>query len=161
MTFVLTGADTNGELLQIDCTSPSTGVKEPEHVHPFQESRFELLSGTLMVSIAGEERPVRAGEAVTIPPNVPHYFWNGGDAEAHYIQEFRPALHSDQFFETLFGLAQAGKLNERGTTSLLEMAVVIPRFWNEIRVTKPPQIVQRLTFAVLGPVGRLLGYRGV
>jgi len=30
------------------------------------------------------------------------------------MQEFRPALKIDKFFETLFGLAREDKLNERG-----------------------------------------------
>ena len=67
----------------------------------------------------------------------------------------------DEFVNpALFALARAGKLNEQGTASLLQMAVFIPRYWNEIRVTKPPEIVQKITFGLLGPIGRLLGYRG-
>lgn len=159
MKFLLTSQDTHGELLRIDCTNPPNGVKEPEHIHPIQESRFEILSGSLMVCVAGQERQVRAGESISIPPNVPHYFWNGGDQEAHYIQEFRPALRSEQFFETLFGLARDGKLNEQGTASLLQMAAVVPQFWSEIRVTKPPPLVQRALFALLAPVSRSLGYQ--
>lgn len=62
----------------------------------------------------GQERHAGPGEVVTIPAGVPHYFWNGGDKEAHYMQEFRPALQSDRFFETLFGLARDGKLNAAG-----------------------------------------------
>ena len=158
MKFIQTGLDTNGELLQIDCINAPTGVKEPEHIHPFQENRFEILSGSMMLRIGGKERQVNAGEVVSIPPNTPHFFWNGSDREVHYIQEFRPALHIDAFFETLFSLARDGKLNDQGKPGLFQMAALIPRFWNVIRVTQPPQPIQKVFFKILGPISRSLGY---
>jgi hypothetical protein len=39
------------------------------------------------------------------------------------------------------------------------MAILGPRFAREIRVTTPPWLVQRVTFALLAPLARLLGYR--
>lgn len=161
MKFLKTSADTNGELLQIDCFNKPSSVKEPEHIHPFQENRFEIVSGSLTFCIAGVERQVNAGEVISIPPNVPHFFWNGSKEEAHYIQEFRPALHIEFFFHTLFDLASNGKLNRQGLPNLFYMAVFVPHFWNEIRVTRPPEIVQKILFRLLGPVGRFFGYGSV
>jgi len=158
--FLKTSQDNGGELLQIECFSTLSGVKEPEHIHPFQENRFEMISGSLMFCIAGKERQVNAGEVIAIPPSVPHFFWNGSDQEAHYIQEFRPALRSELFFETLFGLARDGKLTEQGLPNLLDMAAFVPCFWNEIRVTRPPEVIQKVLFTLIGPVSRLLGHRG-
>jgi quercetin dioxygenase-like cupin family protein len=160
MRFLKTSADTNGELLQIDCFNPPSGVKEPEHIHPYQENRFDVRSGMLSISIAGAERQARAGEVISIPAGVPHYFWNAGPEDATYIQEFRPALRIEVFFETLFALARNGQLNAQGMPSLLQMAVFVPSFWSEIRVTRPPQLVQQAMFTLLGPVSRTLGYRG-
>lgn len=159
MIFLRTGADTNGELLEIECFSPPTAVQEPEHIHPLQESRFEIRSGACNFSIAGKETIVRAGESVTIPAGVPHFFWNSGDSTSHYIQEFRPALHIDGFFETFFALSRDGKLNSRGIPNLLHGSVIILKHKNEIRVTKPPWPVQHVTYLLLAPIGRLLGYR--
>jgi quercetin dioxygenase-like cupin family protein len=161
MTFLKTRQDTHGEVLQIDCFSPPNGVKELEHIHPFQENRFEVLSGSMMFSVSGTKRQVNARETIAIPPKAPHFFWNESDQEVHYIQEFRPALRSEDFFETLFSLARKGKLNEQGTANPFLMAVVIPAFWNEIRVTNPPEFFQRVFFGALNPVGKLLGYRAV
>lgn len=161
MKFILTSKDTRGELLRIDCTNRPGSVKEPEHMHPIQENRIEIISGAVMFSIAGKERQVNAGETISIPPRVPHYFWNGSDQEARYIQEFRPALRSELFFETLFQLARDGKLNDRGTPGLLQMAAFIPSFWDEIRVTRPPEVVQKILFGLLRLISRSLGYRSV
>jgi hypothetical protein len=69
-----------------------------------------------MFCIAGKERQVNAGDFISIPPKVPHFFWNATDQEAHYIQEFRPALRSEYFFEALFSRI---KLNEKGTANHL------------------------------------------
>jgi hypothetical protein len=58
----------------------------------------------------------------------------------------------------LFGLARAGKLNDRGMPGLLQLAVMVPGYWNEIRVTQPPEVVQRVFFGLLKPLSRSLGY---
>ena len=158
MIFRKTGADTNGQLLQIECFNAPHGPKEPEHIHPVQENRFEILQGTLRLKIAGSERTVGPGETIAIPPKTPHFFWNSGDTEAHYIQEFSPALRIDAFFATWFNLAQNGKLNAKGLPNILQTAVLLQTFWTEIRVTQPPFIVQKMMTIMLAPVGRILGY---
>jgi quercetin dioxygenase-like cupin family protein len=157
MVFLRTGAETGGELLRIECFNPATGVDEPEHCHPFQESRAEVISGTLRFRVAGELQLVNAGETHTIPAGVPHSFGNYGEEEAHWIGEFRPALRTDAFFESLFDLAGRDQLDEHGMPSLLQLAVSVPAFAQEIRVTRPPWPVQRVLFALLGPIARLRG----
>jgi quercetin dioxygenase-like cupin family protein len=157
--FLQTAGSTGGKLLRVETFHPAHSPPEPEHVHPFQESRCEVISGSLRFSVAGVERLVSAGEAVDIPRRVPHYFWNDGDKEAHAIQEFRPALNIEDFFDTYFALARAGKLNDKGLANPLQMAVIMREYDRVIRVTQPPRTVQRLLMA-LAPLGRLLGYRG-
>lgn len=156
MLFRQTAEDTDGALLQIESVSPPTGVAEPEHVHPNQESRAELIAGTLRFVVDGQERRLGPGEAITIPAGTPHYFVNDGEDDAVSIQEFRPALRTADFFRTLFDLAERGKLDERGMPSLLTLALVGPRFADEIRATSPPWPVQRAAFALLAPIARLL-----
>lgn len=159
MIFRRTAGDTGGALLQIETVNPR-GPAEPEHVHPHQESSATVLAGTLHFRIRGRVQVVRVGETVVIPPNTPHYFWNEGEEEARAIQEFRPALRTEDFFETYFELARDGQLNARGIPpSLLHVAVLTAAFWDEIRVTRPPLPIQRLVAAILAPVGRRRGYR--
>ncbi len=95
--FVRTAHDTAGERLELECISPPSSEREPEHVHPYQENIFEIHSGRLRFRIAGVERVVGPGERVVVPPGVPHHFWVEGDAEAHYRQDFRPALRTEDF----------------------------------------------------------------
>jgi quercetin dioxygenase-like cupin family protein len=157
MTFVTDST----ELLEIDSVSPPSKTPEPEHVHPLQESGTRVTAGALRFQIAGEERIVAAGESITIPANTPHFFSNDGPEDAHAIGWFRPALKTRAFFETLFALGQDGKLDDKGMPSLLQIAVMIPVFADEIRPTSPPWAVQRAASIVLGPAARARGYRGL
>lgn len=159
MIFRQTSRDTNGELLQIETFNEPHGPAEGEHVHPLQESSCEVLSGRLTFRIDGEDRVLRAGDRVAIPAGMPHYFWNSGDEVAHSIQEFRPALRTQQFFETWFGLARDGKLGNAGMPSFLQLVVMVPAFKDEIRPTSPPWPLLRATAWLVGPIARLLGYR--
>jgi quercetin dioxygenase-like cupin family protein len=158
MRFLLTAADTDGELLRIETTNPPTGVAEPVHVHPKQESRAEVVAGSLRFVVDGRERRLGPGEAITIPAGVAHHFCNDGDEDAVAIQEFRPALRTQRFFETYFGLAERGELDDHGKPPLLRMARLAPAFADEIRVVSPPWPVQRAAFALLAPIARLRGY---
>jgi quercetin dioxygenase-like cupin family protein len=161
MFFRQTTRDTKGELFQSESFNEPHGPAEPEHIHPLQESSCEVLSGVLTFRIDGVEQVLRAGDKVTIPVGVPHYFWNSGDEVAHHVGEFRPALRTQQFFETWFGLARDGKLDERGMPSLLQLAVMVPAFGDEMRPTSPPWPLLRAISWLLGPIARLRGYRSV
>lgn len=159
MIFLETGEESGGERLRIDSYNPPSPPLEPEHVHPFQESGAQVISGSLRFRVGGEERSVRAGQSITIPANTPHQFWNDGEEEAHSVQWFKPALNIDCFFESYFGLAQDGKLKADGSPSFLQVAVMAPYFGDTIRLPSPPWALQRAIFGLLAPIGRLLGYR--
>jgi quercetin dioxygenase-like cupin family protein len=146
------------ELLEIDTVNPPSDIEEPEHVHPRQESGCRVVSGELRWDLNGEQRLLTAGDSITIPPNVPHHFWNPATEDAHCVQWFRPALRTRAFFETLFALARDGKLKDDGMPPLLQLAVMVPEFGDEIRPTSPPWPLLRAVTAVLGPIARMRGY---
>jgi quercetin dioxygenase-like cupin family protein len=146
-------------LLEVETTNPPTAEREPEHVHPRQESGARVTSGALVFEVDGVRRRVAAGESIVIPANTAHRFWNDGDEDARAVQWFRPALRTRSFFETFFALARDGKLKRNGMPGLLQIAVLIPVYADEIRPTRPPWPMQRAVAALLGPVARLRGYR--
>ena len=158
--FRQTAADTNGELLQLEVFQ-RVGAKGPvEHYHTGQEERFEVVSGVMHALVGGTgHREVRLGpgESVVIPPGTPHRWWNGGQEELHVVAEVRPALQTEHFFETIFGLARDGKTDADGAPSFLQIALFAAAY--DIWVPKPPRPVQRALFAVLAPIARLRGYR--
>ncbi len=139
--------------------NPRTERPEPRHRHPNQESGAQVHSGCLTFEVEGEVRRVGPGESITIPAGAVHTFWNEGPEEAHSTQWFRPALRTAAFFETYFGLAAGGELDDEGMPGLLQLAVMIPEFGDEMRATNPPWPVQRTLGAVLGPIARRRGYR--
>jgi len=160
MTFLATGHETAGELLRIDMRVRPGGFVASEHVHPEQEERFQVASGEIALRMNGEERRYGVGERITIPAGTPHVWWNSGSSELRVLLEFRPAGRFAEFITTFFALAQNGRTNRRGIpTSPFQLAATFAKYADTIRGTLPPWPVQRLLFAVLNPIGRLLGYR--
>jgi quercetin dioxygenase-like cupin family protein len=159
MIFRKLGKDTDGSLLEIECFNPPTAVKEPEHIHPFQESSFEVISGKMSFKVNGETNIIGPGESIVISKGTPHFFWNDGGVEVHSIQCFKPALHIDDFFRTFFALARKNKLNKRGLPNLFLISIISLKHKNEIRLIKPPWVLQKLVFIILSPFGKLLGYK--
>ncbi|MCB8945282.1 MAG: hypothetical protein H6658_16165 [Ardenticatenaceae bacterium] len=97
------------------------------------------------------------GQSVTIPPGTPHTFWNAGKGEMHFITEVRPPGDLQTYWETVFGLAQDGKVNANGLPNLLQLAVVAPLA--DSYDPRLPVAVTKGLVAVLGGIGRWLGYK--
>lgn len=158
MTFLKTWAETNGTQLQIECFSPGTSAREPEHIHPRQENRFHIISGQLEFIVDGKTLIAGPGETVSVPKNTPHCFHNPYSTEAHYIQEFYPALKTDNLFKTFFDLAEQGKLNKTGAPNIFLTAKLMLLYQYEIRLTKPGWLLQKMFYSMLLPGSYLLGY---
>ena len=161
MLFLKTGAETNGEFLEIDCISPPSEAREPEHIHPLQQNNFKILSGECAFRIDGRDRLAKAGDMVSIAPNVKHHFWNQGHIDAHYIQEFQPALTISGFFDTFFALSRDGKLNEKGIPNFFHASIIMLAHKNDIRVITPPWPIQYISYKLLAPIGRMMGYTSI
>ncbi len=99
--LVRTGAETAGELLEMEATYTGAGGLPPEHFHPRQEERFEVLEGAVRVVVDGAERRYAAGESFVVPAGTRHRM--GGDGHALVRWEVRPALRTAEFFERLYG----------------------------------------------------------
>lgn len=163
LTFLKTTSDTNGESLCFEFVAPP-GWSVPEHIHPRQQERTEVISGVLSGRVAGEEVRLLPGEVRVVPPGVVHAWRNPSDEEeARSSVEFRPALNMESGFETAWGLARDGKATKAGVPkNPLQLAVLASEHKDEVYLTRPPIPVQKALFAILGllaPVGQLLGYR--
>ena len=155
--FRRTAGETGGRLLRLEMFAAPGGAAPPEHLHPRQEERFETVSGVLRARVGGQERDLRAGQSMVVPPGVPHTWWIDGEEAARVEVEFRPALNTEAFFETMYGLARDGKLDEDGVPPFLQTALISSAY--EIYLPSPPVALQKALFAVLAPVGRLAGHR--
>jgi mannose-6-phosphate isomerase-like protein (cupin superfamily) len=54
------------------------GASTQEHYHPKAEETYFITSGTGRMRIEGEEREVKVGDAIAIPPGQRHKLWNTG-----------------------------------------------------------------------------------
>jgi quercetin dioxygenase-like cupin family protein len=161
--FRKTARDTDGELLQVVWIGEPGWTTGPDHVHPLQEERFEVISGKLGLRLEGGERIYGAGEVIVAPAGSAHAAWNAtSDDEVYVLVDFRPALRTETAFETLAGLARDGKTNRAGAPrDPLLLALVLHEYEDEIYFVRPPLAVQRVVFGALARVARLLGYRAV
>jgi quercetin dioxygenase-like cupin family protein len=159
LTFRETTQDSNGELLELEALYRPGSEIPPEHTHPQQEEYFEVLAGSINTQIDGQEKKYETGEHFRIPAGTAHQMWNGSSTETRLLWQTQPALHSEDFFEIMWGLAQAGKTNKAGLPNLLQLAVIMRQYRHEFRPSKPPLIVQNIVFALLAPLGKLCGYR--
>jgi quercetin dioxygenase-like cupin family protein len=155
--FLQTARETDGQLLRLEMFASPGAAAPPDHVHPRQEERFETVSGVLRARVGGEERSLGAGETMVVPPGTPHTWWIDGQEDVHVLVEFRPALNTETFFETMYGLARDGKVGENGVPPFLQTAVISSAY--EIYLPRPPIAMQKALFALLVPVGKLMGYR--
>ncbi len=61
-----------------EATIPVGGATD-EHYHPVAEELYFFQGGSGRLRLGAEERAVRAGECVVIPPGEPHKLVNTGD----------------------------------------------------------------------------------
>jgi quercetin dioxygenase-like cupin family protein len=155
-----TTKETNGELLELEAHYKPGSQYPPEHYHPLQDEHFEMTQGQLHVRLNGVQMTYVAGQSFDIPRGTSHTFRNGGGEEARVIWQVRPALKTQQFYETLWGLAGDGKTNKDGIPNLLQLAVMLQEYADEFVLSSPPRPVQRVAFGLLALIGRLRGYRG-
>lgn len=152
--------DTGGELLEMTLVLGPSGFIAAEHVHPNQEERFEVSGAPAMFRIAGEERLVQPGEVAVVPPGTPHAWWNPGQDEVTTLIQVRPALATETFFETFFGLAHDGKVGPKGLPNPLQMMVLAREYHREMQLPRARQRVLYPIARAVAPIGRALGYRG-
>ena len=156
ITFLKTSRETHGELFQMSYTMSPHGAIVDEHSHPNQAMTIRVLSGTLTCTIDGVEKKLGMGQEVVIPAGVPHFQRNDTEEELHAIEEYRPALQMQEFFEVLIGWANAGKTNEAGLPCPLRLAVLQRYFRQCISSSSKKRNFMSL---LLAPLGVPLGYQ--
>ena len=169
MVFVKTGYESNGTILEIEFFfRPNSGRGLAAHFHPYFDERIEVIAGTAHYELGSVELPTQAGDLLMLPRSIPHIHpWNVGNDELHVrktTQLDKPAmdllLASAGFFESLYALAQQGKIGEDGLPkNFLQKVVVVQALQPGTYALGLPIWIQRLLFRVLAAIGRALGYK--
>ncbi len=156
--FVETAGESGGARLRISIAVSPGGAPAIEHVHRVQEERFRVESGQIGFRVRDEESTAGPGVEVVVPPGRRHFWWNAGEADAELSVEFRPALRTEQFFDSFFRLARDGKLDEDGLPPFLQtMAMLRELGDSHPYLVRPPIALQKAAAFLLGPIARLLG----
>jgi mannose-6-phosphate isomerase-like protein (cupin superfamily) len=162
MQFLITSAESKGEVVKVKVWTPPHVPMPPAHLHPLQTDAMEIIQGQMRVKIGSHEQVLAAGQRIVVPKNTPHQTWVEGSTDLIVTHELRPALKSETFFETQLALAAQGKSHANGVPKdFLQFATILHENYGELFVTNPPVPVQKFVAKVIGGLGRLLGYPGV
>jgi quercetin dioxygenase-like cupin family protein len=151
--------DTNAEFLEVLLNMAPGGFVSAAHVHPVQEERFEIGGAAAMFRVNGVQRLYQPGDIAVIPPGTPHTWWNPSQEPVTAVIRFTPALDTETMFETFFGLAADGKVSSKGLPSILQAAVLLRAFHDELRLPPPVGWVVGAGAIVLAPIARRMGYQ--
>ena len=157
--FRETAASSNGELLEMEAVYPANSDLPPDHYHPHQEERFQILEGSIRAIIGGQENLYQPGQEFTVPPGTAHAMHNVSSEEGRVIWQTRPAMKTEFFHETIRKLSQEGELSVERKPSMLQLAVIFREYRDEFRLKKPPYLIQAILWGILAPIGRMKGYK--
>jgi quercetin dioxygenase-like cupin family protein len=159
--FLETSEDTGGKLLRFELSIAPHGFVAAAHVHPGQQERFEVVSGRITVKQGRAERVVGPGTVVEVPAGTAHAWGNDSEETAVVDVQFRPALDTEAFFESFFGLANDEKVSTKsGMPQGLQLMALAHEFRQEMAAPPPAGRAVALVAALLAPVARMRGYRG-
>ncbi len=136
MVFDKTARDSNGMLLEIEFfIKPNSGRGLPAHFHLYFDERFEILSGDDILHVRKITQLDKPDKGLL--------------------------LKSEEFFETLYALAQEGRIGADGLPKNLLQKVVVGQALEPASFSAtPPLWIQRPLFGLLAAIGRAFGYSG-
>lgn len=151
--------ETSGARIVADFAVEEGGfVPGGEHVHDSCVEHFDVKRGRITFIVDGQQQTLGPGDETTIQPGSWHRWWNSGEEEVRLRVRVEPALRFQEMILIAWGLCADGHTDAEGFPSLLPGALLATRYRAEIRVRKPPQLVQRV---MLPPVAALARARGV
>ena len=101
MEFVVTSAESAGELHQMRVTYAPHSDLPPSHLHPAQDETFEIVQGSVEFIIDGQRSQHSAPAVVEVPAGTVHQLHNPSDQPAEVVWSTRPALRTGEFFVAL------------------------------------------------------------
>ena len=158
--FLETSNDTNGARMTLKQTVKTKGHLYPNHFHTLQDENFEVLAGTLTIWLDGKTKKIFPGKNITLPKNIPHNHYNGDDEAVTFIQIVSPALDFEYLLENIIGLTKDGKMRN-GKAGLLQEFVSLKYLDSKTFLPEIPLVIQKILVNIVGPLGRLFGYRAI
>jgi quercetin dioxygenase-like cupin family protein len=113
------------EELVMEATYSGEAGMPPEHLHPGQTERFEVLEGSVRAIVGGDERVYGPGEPFEVPAGTPHQM--AAEEPTRMRWEVRPALRTAEFFERLYAMIAAENWSE--------LPAILDEYSPEVRMT--------------------------
>ena len=121
----LGGEQTHGALALLEFRVAADYPVPPPHVHEREDEVTYVLEGALEVTIGGEARIVRAGEAIFKPRGVPHSFAVAGGEPARFLETVTPAGFEGYFRAVAASLRATGTVDREDADRMMrELGVV-------------------------------------
>ena len=150
-------ASSGGQVLSFELWMRGGATPPPVHIHPHQEERITVKSGSVRSRSGGADRVLSPGDTVVSPPGEPHTVGPAGDEEVEMSAELRPALGYERFIERSFALDRAGFINAKGRGNPLRMATAGARE-AEFFLPRVPLGLQRAVMAAMERLAHRIGY---
>jgi len=109
LTFLETSAETGGARTYVEAVlKPGSGT--PLHTHATYSEDFEVLEGTLSVSVDGRELHLGPGDRALVPIGAVHRFRNASEAPVRFRCALEPASRGFEEMQQIgAGLAADGR----------------------------------------------------
>lgn len=155
VTVLKSSEETNGEYF-LEQLEIAPGGGNMLHYHTGFTEKFSVVEGQLNVSLNGEEKILKAGEAALVPKFAHHRFYNSSDSYVTAIVEVRPARNFEKAVRMGYGLARDGKVTAKAVPkSIWHLAILFQL--GESYLPGLPLPIQRGMFGALAGMARLLG----
>ena len=158
--FLETSKDTNGERMTLKQTIKTKGHLYPNHFHTLQDETFEVIAGRLTIWLEGKAKTISAGEKIMLPKNRPHNHYNNDEEPATFIQTVFPALDFEYLLENIICLTRDGKMSN-GRAGIVQELVTLKYLDSKTFLPGIPIGIQKVLMNIVGPIGRLFGYRAI
>ena len=127
------------------------------HIHLGQVEGFEVLSGTLVLTVGGKTITLRAGESLEVRSGETHTFRNGDQGTAVVAKFwYEPALNTEWMLQTMGGWAVA-RGGDWKQVPLLPAAYLLFLLRREYRLAGVPFWLQDVVFGVLAGIAVVTG----
>jgi quercetin dioxygenase-like cupin family protein len=155
VTFIKTGAETNGEYMLAEVQLQAQG-KIPAHYHTDFTERFKVLEGELNLEVDKQKIVLHQGEELTVKSPQVHRFYNTSGKIVRFENELRPAGNFEKAARVGDGLVADGKGNKQGLPkNIFHLALIFD--WVGSYFPGIPAGVQRAVFGTLAKIARWRG----
>lgn len=124
------------------------GSKVPDHLHPAQVERWEVVEGEATFYVDGGVVSLGPGGRAVVEPGRRHRFEVSSRGPARLRAEVEPALDIEGFLTDGAALNRSGRYTSRGLPKSLRAAIdaaaFLKRYERTIVILSPPRVVQRL-----------------